>query len=236
MAAPTSAARHAGEDQRDAQGGARLQRNRYSRSQGLSQGTRSANRHAVPDRPRPLRLRARRPGLVSACVRFRCGTGEATAEHLARPASSNVLKNFAKLARRDPVQKVIVKLGSISIDLDEVPRYAAIHGVEVPLSGTVHAVYANSRAAAHGWLEDESIRATFLPSARTSSTRRTRQPSPDFTLQGTKSEITHITTTTTSRVAPQETSAKRSIRPATIIEQCYSNRQAPGYRVLATGV
>ena len=33
------------------------------------------------------------------------------------------------------------KLAAISIDLDEVPRYAAIHGVDASLGEGAHAVY-----------------------------------------------------------------------------------------------
>ena len=57
---------------------------------------------------------------------------------------------------------MILKLASISIDLDEVPRYAAIHGVEVPAGRGARAVYEACVPRLTAWLDDESIRATFF--------------------------------------------------------------------------
>ncbi|MBT8468768.1 MAG: polysaccharide deacetylase family protein [Deltaproteobacteria bacterium] len=55
-----------------------------------------------------------------------------------------------------------LKLASISIDLDEVPRYASIHGVDAPAGRGAHAVYENCVPRLTAWLDDESIRATFF--------------------------------------------------------------------------
>lgn len=55
-----------------------------------------------------------------------------------------------------------VKLASISIDLDEVPRYAAIHGVEPPGEPGVNAVYERCLSRFRTWLDEESVRATFF--------------------------------------------------------------------------
>ena len=55
-----------------------------------------------------------------------------------------------------------LKLASISIDLDEVPRYAAIHGVDPPGEPGACAVYARCLPRFRSWLDDESIRATFF--------------------------------------------------------------------------
>ncbi len=57
---------------------------------------------------------------------------------------------------------MILKLASISIDLDEVPRYAAIHGVDVPAGPGARAVYEKCVPRLAAWLDDESIRATFF--------------------------------------------------------------------------
>jgi peptidoglycan/xylan/chitin deacetylase (PgdA/CDA1 family) len=57
---------------------------------------------------------------------------------------------------------VTLKLASISIDLDEVPRYASIHGVEAPAGRGARAVYENCVPRLTAWLDDESIRATFF--------------------------------------------------------------------------
>jgi peptidoglycan/xylan/chitin deacetylase (PgdA/CDA1 family) len=57
---------------------------------------------------------------------------------------------------------VTLKLASISIDLDEVPRYASIHGVEAPAGRGARAVYENCVPRLTNWLDDESIRATFF--------------------------------------------------------------------------
>jgi len=57
---------------------------------------------------------------------------------------------------------VSLKLAAISIDLDEVPRYAAIHGLQNPLGQAAHAVYDRCVPRLTAWLDDESIRATFF--------------------------------------------------------------------------
>jgi peptidoglycan/xylan/chitin deacetylase (PgdA/CDA1 family) len=55
-----------------------------------------------------------------------------------------------------------LRLASISIDLDEVPRYAAIHGLQAPTGPVAHAVYDRCVPRLLSWLDDESIRATFF--------------------------------------------------------------------------
>ena len=55
-----------------------------------------------------------------------------------------------------------LRLASISIDLDEVPRYTAIHGLEAPRGQSAHAVYDRCVPRLTAWLDDESIRATFF--------------------------------------------------------------------------
>jgi len=57
---------------------------------------------------------------------------------------------------------VSLKLASISIDLDEVSRYAAIHGLDAPSGSAAHAVYDRCVSRLTAWLDDESIRATFF--------------------------------------------------------------------------
>lgn len=54
------------------------------------------------------------------------------------------------------------KLASISVDLDEVPRYAAIHGVEAPAGPSARAVYEKCVPRLATWFDDDSIRATFF--------------------------------------------------------------------------
>ena len=54
------------------------------------------------------------------------------------------------------------KLASISVDLDEVPRYAAIHGVVVPAGPGARAVYEKCVPRITAWFDDDSIRATFF--------------------------------------------------------------------------
>ena len=53
-------------------------------------------------------------------------------------------------------------LASISIDLDDVPRYAAIHGVPTPPGSAAHAVYDRCVPRLTEWLRAESIPATFF--------------------------------------------------------------------------
>ncbi len=54
------------------------------------------------------------------------------------------------------------KLASISIDLDEVPRYTAIHGVAEIVGAATHAVYDRCVPRLVDWLDGESIPATFF--------------------------------------------------------------------------
>lgn len=54
------------------------------------------------------------------------------------------------------------KLAAISVDLDEVECYAAIHGVRVPEGPATHAVYDRCVPRIEALLEGESIRATFF--------------------------------------------------------------------------
>jgi predicted deacetylase len=54
------------------------------------------------------------------------------------------------------------KLAAISIDLDEVPRYAAIHGIEATLGSAADAVYDRCVPRLQAWLQEESISATFF--------------------------------------------------------------------------
>lgn len=55
-----------------------------------------------------------------------------------------------------------LRLASISIDLDEVPLYAAMHGLATPRGPSAHAVYDHCVPRLAEWLEDESTRATFF--------------------------------------------------------------------------
>ena len=56
----------------------------------------------------------------------------------------------------------MTRLAAISIDLDDVPRYAAIHGARDPSLEGAHAVYDRCIPRLTAWLDDESIRATFF--------------------------------------------------------------------------
>lgn len=55
-----------------------------------------------------------------------------------------------------------LKLASVSVDLDEVPRYAAIHGLPDELGAARHAVYDRCVPRLSDWLSQESIPATFF--------------------------------------------------------------------------
>lgn len=54
------------------------------------------------------------------------------------------------------------KLAAVSIDLDEVPRYQAIHGTHRALGDAAHAVYDRCVPRLAAWLDRESIPATFF--------------------------------------------------------------------------
>jgi predicted deacetylase len=55
-----------------------------------------------------------------------------------------------------------LKLAAISIDLDEVPRYTAIHGLDANLGEAAHAVYDRCVPRFRSWLDQERIAATFF--------------------------------------------------------------------------
>ena len=55
-----------------------------------------------------------------------------------------------------------LKLAAISIDLDEMSRYAAIHGLDEDLGSASHAVYEHCVPRFLDWLDAESIPATFF--------------------------------------------------------------------------
>lgn len=55
-----------------------------------------------------------------------------------------------------------LRLAAISIDLDEVPQYAAIHGIDESLGPAAHAVYDRCVPRLAAWLEEEAIPATFF--------------------------------------------------------------------------
>jgi peptidoglycan/xylan/chitin deacetylase (PgdA/CDA1 family) len=57
---------------------------------------------------------------------------------------------------------VTLKLASVSIDLDEVPRYAAIHSLGGDLKEAANAVYDRCAPRLAAWLHNESIPATFF--------------------------------------------------------------------------
>ena len=55
-----------------------------------------------------------------------------------------------------------LKLAAVSIDLDDVPRYAAIHGLDANLGAAAHAVYDRCVPRLAEWLEREHVPATFF--------------------------------------------------------------------------
>ncbi|MGB5193261.1 MAG: polysaccharide deacetylase family protein [Polyangiales bacterium] len=55
-----------------------------------------------------------------------------------------------------------LKLAAISVDLDDVPRYAAIHGIRGDLGPAAHVVYDRCVPRLEEWLKEESIPATFF--------------------------------------------------------------------------
>lgn len=55
-----------------------------------------------------------------------------------------------------------LRLAAVSIDLDEVPRYTAIHGLQSPSGPASHAVYERCVPRFRSWLDEESIPATFF--------------------------------------------------------------------------
>ena len=69
-----------------------------------------------------------------------------------------------------------LKLASISIDLDEVTRYAAIHGLPAPRGQASHAVYDRCVPRLAAWLGEESVEATFFAIGEDLERERNREP------------------------------------------------------------
>lgn len=59
-----------------------------------------------------------------------------------------------------------MRLAAISIDLDEVPLYTAIHGLDPPTGPQAHAVYDRCLPRLADWLRGESVTATFFAIGR----------------------------------------------------------------------
>lgn len=54
------------------------------------------------------------------------------------------------------------RLAALSVDLDEVPCYSAIHGLPVPTGDAAHAIYRHALPRFEALFDDEDIRATFF--------------------------------------------------------------------------
>lgn len=55
-----------------------------------------------------------------------------------------------------------MRLAALSIDLDEIPRYTAIHGLEAPSEEAAWAVYRHALPRIEAWLVELGVRATFF--------------------------------------------------------------------------
>ena len=128
-----------------------------------------------------------------------------------------------------------LKLASISIDLDEVPRYAAIHGVEAPLGPGARAVYEKCVPRFRAWLDEESIRATFFAIGEDLEHRENREAIASLHDAGHEiGNHSHQHHYDLSRRALGDI-AEQIERCAAIIEQSCGRRpagfRAPGYAV-----
>ena len=128
-----------------------------------------------------------------------------------------------------------MKLASISIDLDEVPRYAAIHGVEAPTGPGARAVYDKCVPRFRSWLANESIRATFFAIGEDLEREENRETIAGLHAAGHEigNHSYHHHYDLTRRAAGDI--AEEIERGATIIEQSCGKRpagfRAPGYTV-----
>ncbi|MBT8451234.1 MAG: polysaccharide deacetylase family protein [Deltaproteobacteria bacterium] len=127
------------------------------------------------------------------------------------------------------------KLASISVDLDEVPRYAAIHGVEVPTGPGARAVYEKCVPRITAWFDDDSIRATFFAIGEDLEREENRRAIAGLHAAGHEigNHSYHHHYDLTRRAAGDIGDEIR--RGATIIEQSCGTRpvgfRAPGYTV-----
>ncbi len=128
-----------------------------------------------------------------------------------------------------------LKLASISIDLDEVPRYAAIHGVGAPMGPSSRAVYEKCVPRFRAWLDEESIRATFFAIGEDLEHRENREAIAGLHQAGHEiGNHSHRHHYDLSRRGAAEI-AEEIERGAAIIEQSCGRRpagfRAPGYAV-----
>ncbi|MGB3050951.1 MAG: polysaccharide deacetylase family protein [Polyangiales bacterium] len=130
---------------------------------------------------------------------------------------------------------MILKLASISVDLDEVPRYAAIHGVEAPAGRGARAVYEKCVPRLTAWLDDEAIRATFFAIGEDLEREENRRTVAGLNAAGHEigNHSHHHHYDLTRRAAGDI--GEEIERAATIIEQSCGKRpvgfRAPGYSV-----
>ncbi|MCZ7683266.1 MAG: hypothetical protein M5U28_32495 [Sandaracinaceae bacterium] len=89
-----------------------------------------------------------------------------------------------------------MRLCAVSVDLDEIANYAAIHGLPPPSAAAARAIYERALPRLARVFEDEGSPPRSSPSART-STRRTPRGSPPCAAPGTRSATTRSRTATT---------------------------------------
>jgi peptidoglycan/xylan/chitin deacetylase (PgdA/CDA1 family) len=131
-----------------------------------------------------------------------------------------------------------MRLASISIDLDEVPRYTAIHGLPDPDERAAHAVYDRCLPRLRTWLRSESIEATFFAIGEDLLREENRSAVADLHRAGHElanhSHHHHYDLTRRSRAEI----AEEIDRGATMIESACGARpagfRAPGYAVSDT--
>ncbi len=76
------------------------------------------------------------------------------------------------------------RLAAISVDLDEVPCYAAIHGITPPESALNHAIYRHALPRLLQWFEQERVPGTFFAIGRDLELQENRARMAELTRAG----------------------------------------------------
>lgn len=76
------------------------------------------------------------------------------------------------------------RLAAISVDLDEVPCYAAIHGITPPESASNYAIYRHALPRLLQWFEKERVTGTFFAIGRDLELRENRDQVADLARRG----------------------------------------------------
>ena len=127
------------------------------------------------------------------------------------------------------------RLASVSIDLDEIPCYAAIHGLPMPTGAPAHAVYDRAVQRFESLFGSEGIPATFFVIARDLKRERNRDTVKRLGLSGYEignhslDHLYDLTRRDSDTIRTQITAAQEAIERACSMRP--RGFRAPGYTI-----